>query len=75
MTTDAGQAHARARGAYMRVHTAGLTVGEYQQRLAFLAGWDAAKRDSHQIRQAKREDLAHELLADDRDTPEGDDHE
>ena len=75
MTTDAVQAHARARGAYMRFHTAGLTVGEYQQRLAFLAGWAAAKRDSHQARWAKRDDIAHELLADDRDTPEGDDRE
>ena len=70
------QMQERAADAYMRPQDADLTVLERTaQRLAFLAGWDAAKRDSHQARQAKRDDLAHELLADDHDTPEGDNHE
>lgn len=54
-----------AADAYMRGQDADLTVFERTgQRLAFLAGWEAAKTDSHQIRRAMREDLAAELAED-----------
>ena len=57
------QTQDRAADAYMRARDGQLlTFTQLREiRRAFLAGWDAAKRDSHQARQAKRDDIAAEL--------------